>query len=426
MPWKWKSVVVKSDRLSAPVVASYRVRKMENYIKAEERWVTAVNDGPTLRIFNPGHDIALASGLTNFTPPHAARGLQADLGYLPALWANEDDAVLVEDRSYAERTYLRLSARLERLGLRPSCDVNFVTRKDLHSLCPVAVDPWGWDPALRHLLERHGVEERCLPSVGYVGEVRRLSHRANAAELLRRLVPSGDGGSGCGRLVGCAHTARSMDEVRRFLGETGRAVLKAPWSSSGRGVRFVDGALSGHQEGWAANVLKTQGALMVEPHYRKVCDFGMEFVSDAQGRVCYQGLSLFTTVNGAYTGNLLATERVKRAVLSRYVDGALLDEVAQRICRMLSMPLSDGNGGDDGHHYVYEGPFGVDMMVVARDDEDGFLLHPCVEINLRRTMGHVALAISPDDDDNRRVMSIVSFNGGYKLLVNRASRLGVD
>ena len=35
------------------------------------------------------------------------------------------------------------------------------------------------------------------------------------------------------------------------------------------------------------------------------------------------------------------------------------------------------------------------MMVVATDEKDGFLLHPCVEINLRRTMGHVALSIPP-------------------------------
>jgi hypothetical protein len=65
----------------------------------------------------------------------------------------------------------------------------------------------------------------------------------------------------------------------------------------------------------------------------------------------------------------------------------------------------------------YEGPFGIDMMVVANPDatsekslaadieERQFLLHPCVEINLRRTMGHVALAltrlINPQQDDER-------------------------
>ena len=42
-----------------------------------------------LHIFNPDHDVALASNMDAFTAPHAARELRADLGYLPALWADD-------------------------------------------------------------------------------------------------------------------------------------------------------------------------------------------------------------------------------------------------------------------------------------------------------------------------------------------------
>ena len=68
----------------------------------------------------------------------------------------------------------------------------------------------------------------------------------------------------------------------------------------------------------------------------------------------------------------------------------------------------------------YEGPFGIDMMIVK-----GGLLHPCVEINLRRTMGHVALSIGrlihldDDDSDNRRIMRIDYDGSHYKLRVLR-------
>ena len=55
----------------------------------------------TLHIFNPEHDIALASNLANFTAPHAGRELRADLGYLPVLWAEEGDMVLVDNVDYA-------------------------------------------------------------------------------------------------------------------------------------------------------------------------------------------------------------------------------------------------------------------------------------------------------------------------------------
>ena len=46
-------------------------------------------------------------------------------------------------------------------------------------------------------------------------------------------------------------------------------------------------------------------------------------------------------------------------------------------------------------------------------------LHPCVEINMRRTMGHVALAMSPKDDDLVRVMRIEYSDGTYKMKIQR-------
>jgi hypothetical protein len=42
-----------------------------------------------------------------------------------------------------------------------------------------------------------------------------------------------------------------------------------------------------------------------------------------------------------------------------------------------------------------------------------------VEINLRRTMGHVALALTPTDDEMVRVMRIEFADGRYKMKVER-------
>ena len=50
-----------------------------------------------LHIFNPEHDIALASDMFNFVAPHAGREMRSDLGFLPALWAEDGDMVLVDD-----------------------------------------------------------------------------------------------------------------------------------------------------------------------------------------------------------------------------------------------------------------------------------------------------------------------------------------
>jgi hypothetical protein len=52
---------------------------------------------------------------------------------------------------------------------------------------------------------------------------------------------------------------------------------------------------------------------------------------DANGQIHYLGLSLFHTKNGAYIGNILATEEKKREMMARYLPIDLLDDVKQRI-----------------------------------------------------------------------------------------------
>ena len=64
-----------------------------------------------LHIFNPEHDLALASNLANFTAPHAGRQLRSDLGFLPALWAEEGDYVFVENVDQARKAWRTVSVR---------------------------------------------------------------------------------------------------------------------------------------------------------------------------------------------------------------------------------------------------------------------------------------------------------------------------
>ena len=47
------------------------------------------------------------------------------------------------------------------------------------------------------------------------------------------------------------------------------------------------------------------------------------------------------------------------------------------------------------------------MMVAVRDGGCGFMLHPCVEINVRRTMGHVANSFDVPPTEPARLMHIV-------------------
>ena len=343
-----------------------------------------------LLVFNPEHDLALAANLSNFTAPHAGRQLRADLGFVPAIWAAADDFVLVENVEDAERRFLRLTRRP--FG-------RFIAKELLCKLQFSAVDVWGWDLAIRAYLLRWGVEAVVMPTVTQIDAIRQLSHRRHAMQLLESLQMPGT--------IGCASETDQMDIIADRLHRGEHLVVKAPWSSSGRGVRFMEGDMNIYDKGWVRHVIEKQGSVMVEPYYNKVKDFGMEFVSDGKGLVSYVGLSLFQTSNGAYTGNILASEDEKEHMISRYISADLLKAIRQKICTLMGVLLKDR----------YAGAFGIDMMVVRRDDGDGFLLHPCVEINLRRTMGHVAISLTEHCSGLPKLMKMEYNSNIYKIRI---------
>ena len=342
----------------------------------------------TLHIFNPEHDIALAANLSNYTSPHAGRQLRHDLGWLPALWASEG-YVLVEDVESATRDFAKMMHR------------PFDGFVDKHLLAKLAIDhvePWGWDLALRSFLMRYGV--KAVPTEEEIGVIRDLSHRKHAVELLRSLT--------CDGTIGYSWQADLMAEIQQALRNHHRIVIKAPWSSSGRGVRFIDNTEDEYQQRWIHNVIASDGSVVIETYCNKVKDFGMEFESDGNGHVRYLGLSLFHTQNGAYIGNILASDGEKRKIINRYIPDSLLVYIQEKICDILGRL----------YYHQYEGPFGVDMMVVRGNDQQHFLLNPCVEINLRRTMGHVALALS-EQVLSDHVMRVEYFDNTYKLRIKK-------
>ena len=345
-----------------------------------------------LLVFNPEHDLALAANLSNFTAPHAGRQLRADLGFIPAIWAAADDYVHVENVEDAERRFLRLTRRP--FG-------RFIAKEQICKHKFTAVDVWGWDLAIRAFLLRWGIDAAILPSVTQIDDIRQLSHRRYAMQLLDCLQMPGIIGSSC--------ETNQIENIIDRLHSGEHLVVKAPWSSSGRGVRFMEDDVNIYDNGWLRNVIVKQGSVMVEPYYNKVKDFGMEFVSDGNGSVSYIGLSLFQTSNGAYTGNILASEEEKENLISRYIPIDLLKTVQQKICAKMGSWLKD----------LYTGVFGIDMMVVRRDDGDGFLLHPCVEINLRRTMGHVAISLTELTSGLPKLMKIEYDSNIYKMKISK-------
>lgn len=336
-----------------------------------------------IHIFNPEHDIALSANSKFWTAPHAGRQLRSDLGWLPVLWANDGDVIVVNDIQQAENSAKKIKLTLP--------NVEFVAMANLTKSIKgedINIMPWGWDISIVQQLQRAGIDARYLPTDGQLNRIRELSDRRTSSKLLHDMCVAFP------FCIGESKALNSVEQIYETEKEWGRIVLKAPWSSSGRGVRYMDDRPQNTLI-WAEKTIKSQGHIMAEKFLDKVVDFGMEFYAHTDGSVSYEGLSLFNTTGGAYTGSILATEDEKMSALTHYLDKTLYVDIQLYICEWMKNELNN----------VYSGPFGVDMMICKTED-DGLKINPCVEINLRRTMGHVALAISPKQNGQQEVMRI--------------------
>ena len=100
------------------------------------------------------------------------------------------------------------------------------------------------------------------------------------------------------------------------------------------------------------------------------------------GKVHFLGLSLFDTVKYHYTVNLLCSEEEKIDIIKKYVSEDSLLSARQKIIDIVDPALKEN----------YNGPFGVDMMIASKDGQSELV--SCIELTLRRTMGHVALELA--------------------------------
>lgn len=316
-------------------------------------------------LFNPENDMALA----NFTPYYKAPSeiirMANDLSVLPAWYAPEGSTIKVDSLS-------RVSLWREQC---PASDFlpDVIWSAEWENM---PYKPWGWSPSLLYTLRKAGVNDSFLLSDMQMGQIRVLSGRQCCVKILESFSRM-DG------LCGKAMTCNSMTQVKKYITSLERCVLKAPWSGSGRGIMYVPSKeWNDSAEGWVSRVLRVQGEIMVEPLYNKVCDFAMEFYADGNGSVSFVGYSLFDTdAHGNYKGNFLLSDGQIKKILSQYIP----DEVFDNVCRTMEGSLASLLNKD------YCGFLGVDMMICLEDGR--YLLHPCVEINLRMNMGVVSHTI---------------------------------
>lgn len=354
----------------------------------------------TLYLFNPDHDLALANGDENFNAPLSALRFAGDLACLPVWYALPDSVVSGNEEDVAWFSLMcSLFPALAKVAVLSKSEAMEMDR----------VSPWGWNISLRKSLQAEGFEVRNLPDESRLEAIRRLSHRITAIKAMEFL-----GEEPClTHLIPPPARLLSAEEVETFVAGCRKVVLKAPWSGSGKGIRWVDGYLSASTEGWCRNIIRHQGILVGEEVYDKVQDFAMEF-SCQDGKADFVGYSLFHAENGVYKSNeLLSDEAILARLTDRWISPIDLDCVRRRILLFVEKEISP----------FYTGFLGIDMFVYQRDGM--FLLHPCVEINLRMTMGLVARIFYDRfvHPGKTGVFYIDHFTSQGELLTDHAQRL---
>lgn len=290
-----------------------------------------------MNIFNPEHDLCMANGDANFVPPASALEFGKDCAGLTR-WIDQ------------------------------SSDNEVV--------------PWGWDAVLKRRLQKEGVPGSMLPSDAAIAEIRRLSHRGNAvsasiyvndfqanadARLLKYLRP-----------LSYVREISDVNALTPAVEAFGDAVLKAPLSGSGKGLRWARrNELSASDLGWSRNVIAKQGSLMVEKRLEIVQDFAMLF-HVGRSEVSFEGYSLFFNDNGIYKGNVLASDAHIFSRISCYVPNELIVNVKAALENYLECEFLG----------KYIGYVGADMFIYKEAGE--YRLAPVGELNVRMTMGLLA------------------------------------
>lgn len=332
-----------------------------------------------IHYFNPGHETAVLLRSENYTPPANVQRMIKELSCLPVWYADSNDFVFTEE-VISPRFF-----SLQPKEFRPFATL--ISRKELKqkgaSLPEMVAAPWGLSPHSLHLFDELKMNCRLTLSVpSWKEEYFELTGRQTAVEcleLIRQQLPDLS-------IPVAPKFCKKIREVEKYLIlQNAPFVVKTPYSSSGRGLHWIaERKLTPKDRTWIEGAINKQGTVSIECGLDKVQDLAMEFYSDGEGNVIYKGISVFgTEEKGAYAGNVLGNQEYLTAPIKRWIG----EDIYLQIQNAVTDALKSIYGN------TYRGYLGVDMLVY-KTKNGLYALHPCIEINMRYTMGMLAIRLS--------------------------------
>lgn len=329
---------------------------------------------PTLHIFNPETDIILGLNQPYYTPGKYIAIFKKQLALLPAIYAAKGDYILVEDLSIKSIDQLPFYTIAKEKGLL-IMSFKELQSSEMEAYSPgdtiSRIEPWGWNKEICRKLSEIKLNSSLLPDDTFLSSLRKLSHRQTTTIFFSEYSDLISPNFSTPLLI------KTNEEADNFINRRSDYCLKAPWSSSGRGILFSNTLSVQKTLEWMKGIIRSQGSLVAEKLYDRNIDFASEWYIEKNGNITFSGLSLFKSSNrGKYQGNILISQDdiQKFLINNSKWNNSILNTQELFIKKYISP--------------FYCGPVGFDMLVDRNGD-----INPCVEINIRRTMGHVSIEI---------------------------------
>jgi hypothetical protein len=355
-----------------------------------------------INYFNPGHETAVLNNSKYYhSPAHVAK-MQADLAFLPAWYAAKGDFVFIENplpddfilsieplNSQVNPVVLNNFALntikknvIESAIARSNPTFLSLWRRDggevLHHS---TVDLWGISLSSVHFFEEISKRQNLSLAIPcWKEEFRYLGSRFASQKILASLLE---------RIPKIEkeilpHFVSGIEAVEQHIAQSReRFLIKSPYSSSGRGLLWLPlGKLTQSERQILTGMLKKQKQVSIEKVLDKQMDFSMHFEITVQKEVKFIGYSIFqTNAKGAYEKSRLDSQDRLEKQITPFVDKDLLIQTQTALSVIMQEMYAP----------YYTGAIGVDMMIYKAGNSYRF--HPCVEINMRKSMGYLAIRL---------------------------------
>ena len=383
---------------------------------------------PRVFVYNPAQELEVGLNGTSFTQSKLHQEIAADLESLLVLLASPDDVLALRNRLSPT-----LRSRLAALQIeipqvvvydeRRRC-INWERGRKIDSLVP-----WGCSPsmdALSRQLRQMADPASCsgmlcqknrdYPFRKFVSKSFVSSARALVNESL--LAQSGNSATelSCDQLASSIKIARSIEEVfaaaRLFFQWAERfVILKAPFGSSGQNqLRIERGGLDENQLYWIRRVLNQYGEMVVEPWRKIEAEFSIQAQVLHDKQIVVHGtVRNVCSPHGQYLASVAGKSMYDLPLdVRRYIFECQYGESLDRAAHEVGKFLAEQN---------YVGSFGIDSYIFRHCDGrlDVNLLG---ELNLRHTMGRIALELKKRSQAGRSVvLSLASIERARTALV---------